>query len=228
MSASVSVVIPAHNSARFLADAIDSVRAQTFPIAELFVVDDGSTDETAAIAESLQATVCRAPLRRGVSAARNHAIGHTSGDLIALLDADDTWRSNKLERQVAAFNEHPESELCTTHFAYFLHPGVSPLPTLDSSILGKAQPKTCPSTWLIKRSLFDRVGWFSEELQVAEDIAWLSHANTRGVATQALEECLVDKRIHDSNISGNFRETYRHTFAALRASLGERRGGPSK
>ena len=99
----VSVVIPCYNGAAFLREALDSVLAQTRPPLEVIVVDDGSTDDSAAIAESYgpPVRVIRQE-NQGESVARNRGIDEARGDWIAFLDADDVWKPEKLARQLAA------------------------------------------------------------------------------------------------------------------------------
>ncbi len=101
----ISVVVPAHNAERFIAEALASVQAQSHRNLEVVVVDDGSTDRTAEIVEAIASRDGRVRLigtpRRGVSAARNLAIARARGDLIAPLDADDLWLPQKLARQYA-------------------------------------------------------------------------------------------------------------------------------
>lgn len=102
----VSVVIPAYNVARFLPETLDSVLAQTYPAFEVIVVDDGSTDHTAAVAASYAARDDRVRVvaqdNGGAGSARNRGTAESRGDLIALMDGDDLWRPWKLTRQVEA------------------------------------------------------------------------------------------------------------------------------
>jgi Glycosyl transferase family 2 len=100
----VSVLVPVHNGARFLAEALESARAQTLEPLEIIVVDDGSTDGSAEIAAKLGATVIR-QANTGTAAAVNAARAHATGELLALLDADDVWPHDKLARQVAALGD---------------------------------------------------------------------------------------------------------------------------
>src|SRR6516165_7339471 len=98
----VSVIIPAYNVETFLHQTIESVLHQTYPVAEVIVVDDGSTDRSFEVAKSFGSPVhvlCQ--VNAGASIARNHALDHASGDLIAFLDADDLWEPQKMERQIA-------------------------------------------------------------------------------------------------------------------------------
>jgi hypothetical protein len=102
----VSVVVPAYNAEATLAASLASAAAQSYRRIEILIVDDGSTDCTAAVAERFCAAEPRARLIRkangGASSARNAGIAAASGDYVAPLDADDLWHPAKLERQVAA------------------------------------------------------------------------------------------------------------------------------
>lgn len=111
----VSVIIPAYNAERFIAQTLNSVLAQTFQNFEVIVVDDGSKDKTAKIAESYGAPVrCIKKANGGVSVARNLGMKEACGDYIAFLDADDLWHATKLEKQVGFLDENPEVGLCFT------------------------------------------------------------------------------------------------------------------
>jgi len=105
----VSIIIPAYNAERFIAETIAFARAQTYGNLEIIVVDDGSTDGTASIVEGVAAVDRRIHLLRqpngGVAAARNLGIERARGEFIAPLDADDIWHPEKIARQVAAMQE---------------------------------------------------------------------------------------------------------------------------
>ena len=115
-ASTVSVVIPCFNAAPFLEATLRSVLAQTHAPAEIIVIDDGSTDGSAAVAAvfSPKVTVIRQQ-NRGESAARNRAIDEAHGNWIAFLDADDIWWPDKLERQLAAARD----DTVAVHCNYF-------------------------------------------------------------------------------------------------------------
>ena len=119
-----TVVIPAYNSGRFLAETLDSVLAQTVPAHEIIVVNDGSTDDTAAVAERYAERTAGRVIHhrqenRGVSAARNAGIGRATGDWIAFLDADDLWELQFLERVRPLCLAEPRPALVFTDFRTF-------------------------------------------------------------------------------------------------------------
>ncbi len=111
----VSAIITAFNGEAFIAPAIESVLGQTRPVDEIVVVDDGSTDRTAAIVERYRSQGVRLVRQenRGCSEARNRGIAETTGSLIAFLDCDDLWVSEKTERQMEHLLGHPEVGLVT-------------------------------------------------------------------------------------------------------------------
>jgi len=110
----VSVIIPTYNREEYVQVAIESVLQQTYRDLEIIVCDDGSTDNTVEVLKSIQARsdlpiiIDVLPYNLGVSAARNRAIFLSHGELIAFLDSDDSWKPDKLEKQVAFLDEHPD------------------------------------------------------------------------------------------------------------------------
>jgi glycosyltransferase involved in cell wall biosynthesis len=115
----VTVVIPAYNAGRFVGEAVASALAQTYPLIEVVVVDDGSTDDTAEVlkrfGEAIQ--VVRQD-NRGLAAARNRAIAEASGEFVALLDADDRWDPSKVARQVERLRLDDRAILVHTGVSY--------------------------------------------------------------------------------------------------------------
>lgn len=109
----VSVIIPTYNRAATVLGAVQSALDQTYPSIEVIVVDDGSTDNTS---EQLSSFLSQIKFLRqknaGPSAARNHGARHASGDILAFLDSDDIWMSDKIARQVALMEAHGNAMIC--------------------------------------------------------------------------------------------------------------------
>lgn len=208
----VSVIIPTHNHAHFLGEAIDSALAQTHKPSEVIVVDDGSTDNTAEVLSRFrdQITSVRQD-NRGVAAARNAGVVLASGELLAFLDADDVWRPAKIERQVALFLTEPDLGL--------VHCGVDEIDA-GGSLLRRVQDGL--SGWvaddmlMFKRSvilgggsgsmiplrLFKEVGGFDETLSTSAD--WdLYYRLARLYRVGFISEPLLGYRIHGSNMHSN-------------------------
>lgn len=115
--------MPAYNAEKYIEAAIRSVLRQTWTEFELLVIDDCSRDSTAEITERLAAEDGRIALLRnaenaGVSASRNMGVGQARGEWVAFLDSDDLWREDKLERQLALLERHPDAVLSYTASAF--------------------------------------------------------------------------------------------------------------
>jgi len=177
----VSVIIPTYNRAWVLKEAIDSVLAQDFKDFELIVVDDGSTDNTEKIIDSYdQDLIVIRQTNRGVSAARNRGIAAAAGRLIAFLDSDDLWLPRKLSSQIDFFNSNPAAVINQTE-ELWIRNGVRVNPKNRhqkfSGMIFERSLALClvsPSAVMMKRSLFDEVGLFDEDMPACEDYdLWL-------------------------------------------------------
>jgi glycosyltransferase involved in cell wall biosynthesis len=224
---SVTVVIPCFNYARFIREAVDSALAQTVPPLEVIVIDDGSTDGT----PEVMATYASDPRvrylgqeNRGLSAARNAGIHAARGEFIALLDADDRWKPEKLSRQLDKFTEETVG-LVYCGREVFDENGVQDLNLADGSKCKHAlewltiTTLFCPSSVIIRRRCFTEHGGFDESLRKVEDremwIRLAKHWHFRCVP-----DCLVEWRRHGSALNmqtdgmeAAFRETLRRAFA---------------
>lgn len=178
----VSVIIPTFNRAEKVVRAISSVLSQSFTDFQLVVVDDGSTDGTK------EALSCFTNKIRylshnsnlGVSAARNTGIRESDAALIAFLDSDDHWLSEKLAVQMDFFREHPEAFICQTDEIWIrkrrrVNPGKKHVK--PSGDIFEPSLKLClvsPSAVMLKRTLLEEVGLFDEDLPACEDYdLWL-------------------------------------------------------
>ncbi len=177
----VSVILPTYNRAATLPRAIDSVLGQTYPFFELWVVDDGSTDETPAMLASYGPSIrTLRQANRGVSSARNQGIRSSGGELIAFLDSDDYWLPEKLERQLARFQNDPHLQICQAE-EMWVRNGVRVNPGRRhrkhaGMIFEKTLPLCLisPSAVMVRRTLLDEVGLFDESLPACEDYdLWL-------------------------------------------------------
>ncbi|MBA4393605.1 MAG: glycosyl transferase [Desulfobacca sp.] len=177
----VSIVIPTCNRASLLLEAIDSVFNQTFEDFELIIIDDGSTDETAAtLGKISRPFLYRFQENQGVSSARNHGLLLAQGKWIAFLDSDDLWLPKKLETQLEFFSQNPGALLCQTEEIWIRNGRrVNPQKKHQkfSGDIFAPSLKLClvsPSAVMIRRDLFDRVGSFDEALPACEDYdLWL-------------------------------------------------------
>src|SRR5215210_1959226 len=129
MSSLVSVIIPVHNSERYLAEAIESVLAQTYACHEIIVVDDGSVDRSAQVTKRFGAAVRHVfQPQAGAGAARNRGVELAEGGFFAFLDADDLWTEDKTQLQLATFAADPELDVVFGQTEQFHSPDLDPAP----------------------------------------------------------------------------------------------------
>ena len=217
----VSVIIPVFNGERFIADAIESVRSQTYAATEVVVVDDGSTDGGADVAASIPGVHLVRQENQGVSVARNTGVANARGPFLAFLDHDDQWLPGKLEAQVRELEAHPELAFVLCHLRYVLN---GPPPRwFRGPTDGSPVPGFVPSCWLVRRSVFDQVGGFDRAYRNGGDTDWLARAKDMGIRQSMLPEVFLDYRVHDANDSANTLRATREMVQLLRASVHRQR-----
>jgi len=226
--ASVSVVIPAFNRASLLERALDSVLGQTLPADEIIIVDDGSTDNTGSMLKSLHPELNLIQQdNQGVSAARNAGISAAGHEWIALLDSDDVWHENKLERQITALKNAPEYLICHSD-EIWVRNGVRVNQMNKHKKTGGYIFQHClplcaisPSATLIHRSLFEAIGLFDEDLPACEDYdLWLRICSRYPVLY--IDETLITKYGgHDDQLSRQYWGMDRFRIQALNKVISE-------
>lgn len=176
----VSVIIPTFNRSQRIFKALHSVFLQTYPHKEVIVIDDGSTDDTKTLVKTFPQVNYYWQKNRGVSAARNLGIKKARGEWIALLDSDDCWKEDKLAKQMSAFEKAPHYKICHTNEEWVRNGEVLQKKKKHRKyggwIFQKCLPLCIisPSSVMIHRSLFTKVGRFDETLPACEDYdMWL-------------------------------------------------------
>lgn len=235
----VSVVIPAYNASRWLRETVASVLAQTYRPIEVLVVDDGSTDDTVAIAESFGASVdVIRQANAGAATARNTGIARCRGQYVALLDADDLWHPRKLEAQVRALEaDHSVGALqCGTTYVdehgrviEVRHP---PRRTTFGDVVRFRGVVALMSTLLIRRSCVEVAGAQEPRFEGKDEWEWGMRL-ARRCGLGGVPEALVTHRVFASSMSRDVASHIRpglavleHVFAdpTLPADLRRRRG----
>jgi len=204
----VSAVIPVYNNEAYIADAVKSVLSQTLLPTEIIVVDDGSTDGTAAALRTFGSSIRYVyQQNRGEPSARNRGIRESTCEYIAFLDGDDLWLPNKLELQMEYLRRHPTCALVYTDMSTFNENGVIDASVKELYQMSLPEGRVFPE--LFMRSLFgsgsvvfcreclDRVGYFDEDLLVGSDYEmWLRIA--RHFELGAVDQPLLMYRFHAS------------------------------
>jgi glycosyltransferase involved in cell wall biosynthesis len=215
----VSTLLPTYDRVEFVGGAIETVLGQTHEAVEVIVVNDGSTDGTERVLEAYRARDERVrpfhrSANRGIADGRNHALAHARGEYVCVLDDDDRWHPEKIERQLAVFDDCDETcgvvytggVACRNGRAVGTYS-----PRADRR--GDIYPEILAdfglnpySSHMIRRSCFERVGTYDTRFPHGED--WdLSIRLAREYEFAAVPEPLVERRLHEANRSQQFRDT---------------------
>ena len=197
----VSVVIPAYNAEAFAAQAVESLRAQTWQDFEVIAVDDGSEDATAEVFRRFPEVRLVSVPHGGIARARNAGVSAAGGELIAFVDADDRWLPDKLEKQVSYLDAHPDCLIVFTRYRNFTDIPAGELDRLQTELLGNEIDRLLVTS-VIRKEAFDRFGLFDTSLVYAEDTEWLYRLRLKCPERIAkLGEVLYERRIHGGNIT---------------------------
>jgi glycosyltransferase involved in cell wall biosynthesis len=178
----ISILIPCHNAAPWIAATLESALAQTWPNKEIIVVDDGSTDGSAAIAQTYagRGVLLVTQENRGAAAARNHALRKAHGEFIQFLDADDLISSDKISTQAALLSARPPGTIASCAWGRFADdPATARF--IDKEVFRDFAPidflvfaartgaMMHPSAWLVPRAVAERAGPWDESLTLNDD-----------------------------------------------------------
>lgn len=210
MNAKVDVIIPVYNGGKFIKEAIDSILNQTYQDFRILIVDDGSSDNTISIVQSIQKETAKIVLFEqahfGQPKTINRGLAATSADYICFLDADDYWEKDKLEKQLKFFHTNKEAVACFTmikEFDSFEDNGVTPKYKARELPMKGIQK----STILFKRVLLEQYGYFDENQLMAVFINWFSKMQKDNIVFDTLDEVLVHRRVHDANFTKTINRT---------------------
>ena len=220
----VSVIMPVYNGELYISDAIESVLKQKYEPVEIIIVDDGSTDSSAAVIERFSNAVQYFyQINNGTAAARNLGTRAAKGSYFAFLDQDDLWEKDKLELQVSAFRNDPKLDIAFGMVKQFHSP------ELDKSLKQSIQcphypmPGFLPSAMLVNREAFFKVGPFDSTWQIGEWANWYVRACELKLRIVMLPEVVALRRLHESN-KGILQREYRAEYIRiLKASLDRHR-----
>ena len=218
----VSVVIPCYKQAHFLADAIDSALAQTYPSIEIIVVNDGSPDDTAAVAARYPIVRYVEQKNAGLAAARNTGLAHSRGDFIVFLDADDRLLPHAISLNIDRLAAD-ESLAFVAGGSYYIARDGSPLPTdqrpqpegdLHAVLLERNRIRM-PATVLFRRRVFDLVGGFDTRVNACADYEMYLRVS-RAFPIAFHQQMVAEYRRHGDNMSLDARRMLRQLCSVMR------------
>ena len=158
---SVSVIVPAYNAARYLAETLDCILKQTVPAAEVIVVNDGSTDDTTSIVRSFgkAVTLIETP-NQGLPKTRNFGAAKAASNWLAFCDADDLWLPQKLEKQLRVAHECPEIQCVITDFTHYCDGVAAPRSQFSYAPEGFWNIEPCRSGFVVRQTIAGRLTTF--------------------------------------------------------------------
>lgn len=219
----VSVIIPVFNGEKYLDEAIASVTGQSYRPLEIIIVDDGSTDGSAAIARRHAFVTYCFQENSGLSAALNRGVDLARGNFLAFLDADDLWNTDKLASQMNCLARDISLDMVFAHVQQFCSPELEAGVAMRIPDAIKVIPGYCPGTMLIRRLAFYRASRFDCRLQVGQFLAWYMKAIDFGLRGRMLPEIMLKRRWHRANMGIVERESRSEYVRILKASLDRRR-----
>lgn len=222
----VSIIIPVFNAEKYVAEAIHSVLSQTYKNTELICINDKSTDNSLSVLESFgkEIILVNNEDNYGTAESRNQGIRMARGEFIAFLDNDDVWENNKLEVQMNQFRSNPHLDISFSYMQCFISPELNEETHNLHYCPPEPIPGHIPSTILIKKTSFERVGYFDSRWKNGESVDWLFKAREAGLNFGDVDEVLVKRRIHETNKgvldSSTSKSEY---FRIIKESLNRRR-----
>ncbi len=218
----VSVIVPVFNGERFLAAALDSILRQPHRPLEIIVVDDGSTDGTAAVARRYSAALRYVHQEnRGCAGALNRGLALAGGDLLAFLDADDLWTDDKLSIQLARLGADAELDIVAGR-SQWMRAGPDGAPQIHAT----RHAMLSMGSALIRRRAFARIGGFDESFaRYGFDADWFFRAKEAGLTLEILPATTLYYRRHADNLTNDKAHELGFYARALKKSLDRRRAG---
>jgi glycosyltransferase involved in cell wall biosynthesis len=206
----LSVVIPTYNAGHYLDAAISSVRQQGVKDSQLIVVNDGSTDNTAALLCAYGTDIIALHQENsGPAAARNAGVGIASGQYLAFLDADDTWPAGRLERQLQVMETNPATDIVQGQIQEFR------ISDGELQLSGGPYFANTMGSALFRKSVFDRIGPLDEALLYCEDLDWFFAAQAGGVGIHREERVSQFYRRHSENLTNRKDLVRRYTLRVV-------------
>lgn len=220
----LSVIIPVYNGERYLAETIDSVLAQNHRLIKVIIVDDGSTDGTAHIANNYGSSIRYCYQQNlGTAAAMNRGTDLACGEYLAFLGADDLWPEGRIRVQLEAFEAHTDVDIVSGYVKQFFSPEMTESVKKRIRFSADLIPGYVIPAMLIKRQAFFRVGLFETRWKVGAEMSWYLRAQERGLKIMILPDLVLLRRIHESNKGITKRSFINQRAQILKAALDRRR-----
>lgn len=206
--------MPAYNAAAHIGYALESAFAQDYEPFEVIVCDDGSTDETADVIRSFPNATYVRQENQGPAAARNTAVAHSSGELVANLDSDDVLPPTRLGVQVAYLLEHPEVGAVFGRQEWLNAPAWMARDAVYGDLDGIPL-----SSIMLRREVFDELGGYDTRFEPSEDMDLVVRMRERGIAYAVLPDVVLHRRHHETSLTHGRTAPHEPLLRSLHAKL---------
>ncbi len=208
----ISVILPVKDGTNYIREALDSLRAQDMDL-EIIVVDDGSTDGTATVAEQYGCRVLRHETSKGQIAAKNTGLRAASGKYVLFLDHDDRVRPGALKVLYDTLEADPGIAAVMARVQDFLSPDAGPMP--GTFVRPDAYHGLFTGAVLIRKDALDAIGPFTEGRHTGEIIEWKTKMDAHGFKIERIGLVATDRRIHRTNFGKTAAGTEFKDYAAF-------------
>jgi len=217
----VSTIIPMYNAEAFIREAIESILIQTYPVSEIIVVDDGSTDKCADIVREYKNITLLSKAHTGIYETMNYGLQNVTGDFITFLDADDRWLPGKISKQLDILLNNTGYDMVFGYAERFQ------MIMTDNKLYERAidiLPGTSVQGGIFTKKIFDTVGKFTVDTNKHGFIDWYARAVEMGFKMIIDNTVVFQRRIHHSNEGIINKEQQKKSyFNAIKAALDRRR-----
>ena len=216
----VSVILAVKNGEKYLRQALDSVVKQNYPNMETIVIEGQSTDKTTSIIQSFPSIKHIKQEGTGIANANNIGLQQAKGDFITFISHDDWWEKDKTSSQIQLFIEKPETQYVVGQANMILEGISEPPKGYKKESFEKPKVFYIPEVAMIRRSLFDEIGFFNTEYQMLGfDSEWFLIAREKNIAHLTQEKLVAHKRVHGNNSSNNAEMNKKFLLQMMRASI---------
>ena len=213
----ISIIIPVKNGANYIKEALDGIKKQNIRI-EIIVVDDCSTDNTVEIAESYGCKIIKHETSKGQVAGKNSGLKVANGKYILFHDHDDIMQEGALQRLYEEFE--PNIMAVEAKVQDWYSPDLSEEDKIKTLIKQDAYWGLFTGAILIKKEVFDTIGFFNESIHAGEIIEWQSKMDSNGFRVKKIDFISTMRRVHATNFGKTNQKTEFKNYAAiLRAKL---------
>jgi glycosyltransferase involved in cell wall biosynthesis len=195
----LSIIIPVFNGEKYLADAIKSVIKQNYKHKEIIVIDDGSVDQTANIAQEFQDVKYFFQSNQTVAVARNTGIRESLGEWVTFLDHDDQMTSDSIQSRIEYIQQYPQTNCLISQHISFMTPGIDRPDWIQQKRINT--PQYGFGYLMARKSHLEKIGGYDPEYNIVENMEMFFRMKDIGVQIDFFPRVVIHRRIHEKNVS---------------------------